>query len=109
MRIYFHNYKDKLSVNAEEALEASIWQAIDIFDNLPEDDGSFVGVVDENLESLQFMKYNKYVWLIEIPKPDLGGSYQGYFTKNKCRKIISEVFDGLPLSQVAGLSFEKYL
>lgn len=109
MRVYFQNYRDKTGVGSSHPLEGSIWQALDIFDNLPEDDGSFFGIVDEDDEALQFIKYNKYVWLIEIPKPDLGGSYQGYFTKNKCRKIISEVFAGLPLSQVTGLSFEKYL
>ncbi|MDO5654826.1 MAG: hypothetical protein Q4G27_01655 [Flavobacteriaceae bacterium] len=109
MRVYFQNYREKTGVPTGKPLYGSIWQVLDIFDNLPEEDGSFIGIVDDDDESLQFMKYNKYVWLIEIPKPDLGGSYQGYFTKNKCRKIILEIFDGLPLSQVAGLSFEKYL
>ena len=109
MRLYFQNFGKNLCVPTASPLEASVWQALDIFNNLPEEDGSFLGLVDENEDSLQFMKYNKYVWLIEIPKPDLGGSYQGYFTKNKCRKIISEIFTGLPLSQVSGLSFEKYL
>lgn len=109
MRLYFQDYTNKINVLTHQALESSVWQALDIFNNLPEEDGSYLGLVDENNEALQFTKYNKYVWLIEIPKPDLGGSYQGYFTKNKCRKIISEVFAGLPLSQVTGLSFEKYL
>ena len=109
MRVYFQNYRDKTGVRTSRPLEGSVWQALDIFENLPEDDGSFIGIVDENGEALQFIKYNKYVWLIEIPKPDLGGAYQGYFTKNKCRRIMMEVFEGLPLSQVAGLSFEKYL
>lgn len=109
MRVYVQNYRDKISIPTSRPLDGSVWQALDIFDNLPEEDGSFIGIVDEADEVLQFMKYNKYVWLIEIPKPDLGGSYQGYFTRNKCRKIISEVFEGLPLSQVTGLSFEKYL
>jgi len=109
MRLYFQDYNKKLCVPTASPLEASVWQALDIFNNLSEDDGSMIGLVDDENEALQFMKYNKYVWLIEIPKPELGGSYQGYFTKNKCRKIISEIFAGLPLSQVTGLSFEKYL
>lgn|SRR5690554_2633074 len=109
MRLFFKDFTNKIYVTRQEALESSVWQALDIFNSLPEEDGSFMGIVDENNEALKFAKYNKYVWLIEIPKPDLGGSYQGYFTKNKCRKIISEVFAGLPLSQVTGLSFEKYL
>lgn len=109
MRVYFKNYREKLSVPTSQPLESSVWQALEIFDNLPEEDGSFFGLVDQDNESLQFVKYNKYVWLIEIPKPQLGGAYQGYFTKNKCRRIIEEVFEGLPLSHVSGLSFEKYL
>lgn len=109
MLLYFQDYTNNICVPTEAPLEASVWQALDIFNNISDDDGSYIGLVDEHQETLQFMKYNKYVWLIEIPKPHLGGSYQGYFTKNKCKKIISEIFDGLPLSQVSGLSFEKYL
>lgn len=109
MLVFFQDYTRDICVSSDAPLEASIWQVLDIFENLPEEDGSYIGLVDEDNETLQFMKYNRYVWLIEIPKPHLKGSYQGYFTKNKCKKIITEVFDGLPLSQVSGLSFEKYL
>lgn len=109
MRLYFKNYRDNIEVKTKDALEASVWQALEIFNNLPETDNSFLALKNSENDVLLITKYNKFVWLIELPKPEKGGCYQGFYTKNKCRNIIKDVFNELPFSEISGLSFEKYL
>lgn len=109
MRLFFKNYQNNLSISAKYALETSIWQALDIFDNLPENDDSFLGLINSENEVLKFSKYDKFLWIVEIPIPDKQGALQGYFTRPRCREIIKNVFNKIEFKDISGLKFEKYL
>lgn len=107
MLLYLSDYTRKLHISQNAPLESSVWQAIEIFDALPENDGSFIGFLDQKLHTLHISKYNKYVWLIQVRQPHRSGSLQGYYTKYKCKRIISELYGGVPMHKVEGLTFES--
>ncbi|MGI9527485.1 MAG: hypothetical protein ACR2MS_10290 [Weeksellaceae bacterium] len=109
MKLFFKNYHSKIGIPMGRALDASVWQALEIYDNLPENDDSFIGFINEKKEVLKIVKYNKFLWLVEIPEPELGGSHQGYFTRRRCRMIIEKVFNNIQFKDLPGLNFEKYL
>ncbi|MDO5509113.1 MAG: hypothetical protein Q4F57_00315 [Weeksellaceae bacterium] len=106
MLLYVSDHKRKLHIPQNAPLESSVWQAIELFDCLPESDGSYIGFIDLKYQVMRITKYNKYVWIIKVQQPQRHGSLQGYFTKYKCRRIISEIFGGVPMHRVEGLSFE---
>ena len=56
MKIFFENYADDLIVETELPLEGSLQQAIEIFHNLPDYDGSYIGLVNQD-------GYTHFVWL----------------------------------------------
>ncbi len=109
MYVFFQNYSQRIGVSSKNPLEGSVWQVLEIFEHLPEDDGSFLGLQNEDKASIQISKYNKYVWLIEMPVPEKGGSFQGFYTRIKVKEIIESLFNGLPFHKIPGLTFEKYL
>ncbi|MXV38362.1 hypothetical protein GO491_06675 [Flavobacteriaceae bacterium Ap0902] len=109
MQLFFKNHDQRTGVPMGRALESSLWQALEIFDDLPENDDSFLGLINSKKEVLKMMKYNKFVWLVEIPQPHKGGSYQGYYPRQRCREIMKDVFDNVEFKDIPGLKFEKYL
>lgn len=107
LKIFLQNHSEKIHIPIHESLDASIEQTIDIFENLPQNDGSFLGLISVNGISVQLSKYNKFVWLIEIPVPRKKGMYQIFFTPNKTKKLIEELYQGIDPLKINGLTFEK--
>ncbi len=107
LQLYFTNYSNKINVSIHSPLEAVKEQALEIFDRLPQNDGSFMGIINENSQTVQISKYNKFVWLIEIPNAKRKGNYQIFLTPNKTRKLIEDLFNGFNPMKINGLFFEK--
>lgn len=109
MRLFFNNFSNKNEISYHKPLESSVWQALDIFKNLPDNDGSYFGLIDRDDTIVYFSKFDKYFWVIDIPVVEKYGAFIGYFTREKCVSIIKELFDEKLALDISGLSFEKYL
>lgn len=107
LKMYIYNYTHKVKVSIHKPLEASLEQALEVFDELPQTDGSYFGLINEKEICCQFSKYNKFIWLLEIPFPEKKGNYQIFLTPNKCKSIIHELFNGLDPLKIKGLIFES--
>ncbi|MCB9201772.1 MAG: hypothetical protein H6604_01810 [Flavobacteriales bacterium] len=108
LEVYFWNYTDDIGVSVYKPLEASLEQALDIFTNLPERDGSYIGIVSEQGIKMQITKYNKFLWVLEIPVAEKKGKYQIFLTRNKVISLVKDLFDGFNPMKINGLDFEKY-
>ncbi len=93
MKIFFENYADDLQVETELPLEGSLSQAIEIFHNLPDYDGSYIGLMNQDGNTVQISKYDRFLFLVEIPVYQEQASY-------------SVLFDPY---NIKGLKFEQYL
>lgn len=109
MQVFFQNYAWGIGVSSLNPLDALLEQALEIFENLPEDDGSFIGIVNEKNMRIQFSKYDRFNWLLDIPMINKKGTYQMFLPKEKCRSLISKVFSGLDPLKIKGLSFERFV
>jgi len=107
LKLYFQNYSKNFGVSIHQPLDCSMEQAIEVFEVLPQNDGSYFGIISENNITVQFSKYNKFVWLVEIPIPKRKGNYQIFFTPNKCKNLIKDLFLGFNPLKINGLMFEK--
>lgn len=109
MKVSFHNVNLEIEVAENAPLDASIEQVMDIFLHLPEDDGSFLTLINNDNIHTRFSKYNKFVWLVEIPVPMRKGIYQIFLTKRRCFILIEDIFNGVDPLSINGLMFEKNL
>lgn len=109
MKLFFENISAHDRIQIDSALESSVEQALEIFENLPQDDGSSMGLVNEDNIAVLFQKYNRFMWLVEIPIFAKNGSFQVICTPDQCKRIIKEIFDGADPFSVADFTFESYL
>lgn len=109
MKLFFENITEDVKVPMDFPLDAVLEQAIEIFEKLPEDDGSSFGIqTDENI-AVQFSKYNQFLWLVEIPDVSKHGVHQAICNRNQCIRILEDLFSGVDAFSVTKFKFESYL
>ncbi len=109
MKLFFENITEDMKVPMDFPLEAIFEQALEIFDQLPQDDGSTFGIVNDQEIVVQFSKYNKFMWLVEIPDVSKHGIHQAICNQNQCVRIIEDLFSGADAMSVTEFKFESYL
>jgi hypothetical protein len=109
MKLFFENFTEEAKVPMDFPLDAVLEQALEVFENLPEDDGSSFGLVNEQNVVIQFSKYNKFLWLVEIPDVNKNGIYQCTCNRNQCIRLIQDIFSGADPFSVCAFKFESYL
>lgn len=108
MKLYYENITEEEKISVDFPLESSVEQALDVFENLPQYDGSSFGLVDENSLIVHFEKFNKFMWLIEIPMLSENGSYQAICNINQCKKLIKELFNDTDPFSIVDFDFKSY-
>lgn len=109
MKLFFENISENLKVPMDFPLDAVPEQAIEVFEQLPEDDGSTFGLVNDASVVIQFSKYNKFLWLVEIPDVPKNGIHQAFCNRNQCLRFIEDVFSGAEPFKLLEFKFESYL
>lgn|SRR5690554_2360523 len=109
MKLFFENVTQSEKVPLDFPLEAVLEQALEVFESLPEDDGSVMGIVTEQEVVLQFSKYNKFMWLVEIPDMSKHGVHQSICNPNQCVRLIEKLFSGADPFSVCEFEFHSYL
>jgi len=109
MKLFFENITENIRVPVDFPLDAVLEQALDIFEQLPEDDGSSFGIVNDTNMVIQFSKFNKFIWLVEIPDISKNGIYQSHCNRNQCIRLIEDIFSGADPFTLSEFKFESYL
>ncbi|QTV05235.1 hypothetical protein [Faecalibacter bovis] len=109
MKIFFENYADNLCVETDFPLVGSLEQAIDIFHNLPDYDGSFIGFVNDDGNTVQISKYDRFLFLVEIPVYDQGASYSKLLNYFQVKNLIEHLYNGFDPYDIPDLKFEQYI
>ncbi|MET3733036.1 hypothetical protein [Moheibacter stercoris] len=109
MKLFFDNISEQVKIPMDFPLEAVLEQALEVFDQLPEDDGSSFGIVNEQNIVVQFYKFNAFMWMVEIPDHSKHGIYQAICNRGQCIRIIEDLFSGADAMTVAQFKFESYL
>lgn len=109
MKLFFENISAFEKVSRDNPLESSVEQALEIFENLPQDDGSSMGFVDSNNILIEFSKYNRFLWLVEIPIFEKNGSFQALCNKHQCKRVIRQLFKGTDPFLTCEFEFEGNL
>ena len=109
MKLFFENITENVKVPMDFPLDAVLEQALEVFEELPEDDGSTFGIVNEQDIVVQFSKYNTFMWLVEIPDLPKHGVHQAICNRNQCIRILEDLFSGADAMSVAEFKFVSFL
>jgi hypothetical protein len=109
MKLFFENITDEIKIPMDFPLDAVFEQAMEVFEQLPEDDGSSFGIVNDQNVMVQFRKYNQFMWLVEIPDHSKHGVHQAICNRGQCIRIIEDLFSGADAMSVTQFKFESYL
>ncbi len=109
MKLFFENITEDFKVPMDFPLEAVLEQALEVYENLPEDDGSSFGIINDVNILVQFSKYNSFMWLVEIPDVSKHGVHQAICNRNQCIRIIEDLFSDADAMTVTQFKFESYL
>lgn len=107
MKLFYENISQNDMVPVEAPLEAVLDQALDVFERLPEDDGSSFGLITDEQISIQFYKFNRFLWRAEIPDKENDGFWTAVCSPNQIKVILKKLFDGEPAFSVYAFEFEK--
>ncbi len=107
LRMYFTDFDAQMSISIHDPLYAGCEQSLEIFDRIAENSNSMMGFISEQGHTVQFSKYNKFVWLVEIPLKHKKGKYQIFLTPNKVKSLIYDLHEGFNPLKINGLMFEK--
>lgn len=108
MKLFFENITENHKVSMDFPLEATLEQAIDVFEELPQNDGSFFGLITKVNKMVLFKKFNRFFWLVEIPDFEQHGNYQALCNKNQCIRLLSAMFAEKDPQEVIDFVFESF-
>ncbi len=96
-----------MQVSIHEPMDAGLEQALEIYKWISQDSNSYMGLISKQGHTVEFSKYNKFVWKVEIPHKSKKGKYQIFLTPMKLKQLISDLFNGQNPMKINGLMFEK--
>jgi len=71
------------------------------------DEGDFIGIVDDEGTTLQFLKQHAGIWM-EVPDPEHEGSHGKHVTLDEARATLDELGETIEHYLIDGLVFEKW-
>jgi len=109
MKLFFENVTEDEKVPMDFPLEAVLEQVLDLFGQLPESDGSSFGLVTDSNLVIQFSKYNRFMWMVEIPEIIKMGVHRAILNKYQCVRLIEDLYTGADPFTVCEFKFKSYL
>ncbi len=107
LKLYFYHFENQITISIHEPLFSSKEQGKELFEQIEKSSNSYIGFISAQGHTVEISKYNKFVWLIEIPLQKKKGKYQIFLTPNKVKALIDDLYEGFNPLKINGLMFEK--
>lgn len=88
--------------------EANLDEAINVFYELSDTEGSFMGLVNHIGKIVQFAWTDDDKWTINIPLPERGGALYKHGDYETCQQVIIDYYNGKSPELLNGLKFEAF-
>lgn len=95
------------AVSSENPLPATPAKVKAMLAEILVDEGDFIGLVDDEGTTLQFLKVHSGIWM-EVPDPGNEGSYGKKVTLDEARQTLDELGETIEHYLIDGLVFEKW-
>lgn len=109
MKLFFSDYTANRHVSADEPLDVDLAGVLKEFDSLTDEDGCFLGIVDDKEQVLQFIYNSDGSLSIDIPVAEKKGSFhRDSASFEECRKILIAAQGGVRVDAIPGLAFQHW-
>jgi hypothetical protein len=101
-----YDYDDEDESNEFED-DGTLDEILQSFYDLSEEDGSFLGLENEQGKIIQFMWNDNNNWLVDIPKIEKEGSLQKHADYDECVALIKK-FYGEDIIDISDFTFQTF-
>ncbi len=106
-KLFFTDYAGK-EVPSEHPKDAAKGQIIELMQEILNSPDNFLGIVDQKEQTLQFMVNDDQTILVDIPMPEMKGSYQKNVDLEGAVRLVKKLGNIIQLELIEGLVFEKW-
>jgi hypothetical protein len=107
-KVFFADYCEDKIVEANHARIATKDEILHSMDCVLHMPNNFIGIVDENNATLQFVVNDDKTIDIDLPVPASRGSYTKTTDLAECLKVVRGLGDSVDPSQIVGLVFQPW-
>ena len=108
LRVFFVDYCEGKRVDSKDAWEATLEDILHEMDCVLHYPRNFIGVIDGNDVTIQFMVNKDKTILVDVPVPEEGGSYGKTTDLRECLNLVRKIGDRIQLEEIDGLTFERW-
>lgn len=108
LRFFYTDYCEKKSIPSEEAWEVSKEDVLHSMDCVLHMPGNFLGIIDQNDATLQFMVNDDRSIHVDIPTPSKRGSYVKTESLKGCLDLVRTMGETVEPDSITGLTFESW-
>ena len=108
LKIFFADYCEDKILEARDARESSkedILHSMDCVLHMPR---NFLGIIDEDDATLQFMVNDDRTIHVDVPIPAEQGSYSKTAELKECLEIVQNIRERIVMQEIDGLEFELW-
>lgn len=108
LRFFYTDYCEDKSIPSHEAWTASkddILHSMDCVLHIPR---NFIGIIDDQNVTLQFMVNDDRSIDVDIPSPARRGSYVKTTSLDECLELVRELGESIQPDSIAGLNFTSW-
>lgn len=91
MKVFYYDYYTEKGIETEKAKTSELKHVLELFYKLNDVKNNFLGIIDKNENTIQFMFLEQDKWLVEIPNDD-NCNYQMYANYNECADLIEKSY-----------------
>ncbi len=107
-RMFYTDYLEDKSVASHEPIEATLEEVLNAMDRVLYWPENFLGIVDDQETTLQFMVNDDKSIEVDVPVPTEQGSYAKATDLSECFDIVRDIRGTIDVARIAGLVFQKW-
>lgn len=107
-KIFFSDFTENKILDACDARQASKDEILHSMDCVLHMPNNFLGIIDKNGVTLQFMVNTDKSVYIDIPVPKKNGSYAKTAELQSCFSIVQELDKEIVIATIDGLAFNSW-
>lgn len=92
MKIFYQNYRTREGIESSNPVEATLKQALAIFDSLDNETENFFGIIDNSDKTIQFVLESENKWLVDIINLPSLINDQLFANYHECVSIIENIY-----------------
>ena len=108
LKMFFADYCEGKVLESEDARLATKPEILHSMDCVLHMPSNFIGIIDENDATLQFIVNDDKTVSVDIPVPAERGSYARTTSLRECLEIVEGLDESISPKEISGLAFQAW-